>query len=44
MPGVEVTIEDAAFAQDGAKLTLRTHGRATMNSEAFATFLGFVGH
>ena len=44
MPGVEVAIDDAAFAQEGAKLTVRAHGRATMNSAAFATFLGFVGH
>jgi hypothetical protein len=44
MPGVEVTIEDAAFAQDGANLIVRAHGRATMNSAAFATFMGFVGH
>jgi hypothetical protein len=44
MPGVEVTIEDAAFAQDGANLIVRAHGRATMNSADFATFLGFVGH
>jgi hypothetical protein len=44
LPGVKVTIEDAAFAQDGAKLTVRAHGQAIMNSAAFATFLAFVGH
>jgi hypothetical protein len=44
MPGVEVTIEDATFAQDGSKLTVRAHGRARMNSAAFASFLGFIGH
>lgn len=43
MPGVTVTIEDAAFAQDGTKLSVRAHGRATMNSTAFASFLGFFG-
>jgi len=42
MPGLDVTIEEAAFAQDGPKLTVRASGRATMSSEAFASFLGFI--
>ena len=43
MPGLDVTIESAAFAQDGAKLIVRASGRATMTSGAFAGFLGFIG-
>ncbi len=43
LPGLEVTIEDATFAQDGPNLKVRAHGRATMNSAAFASFLGFIG-
>ena len=44
MPGLDVDIENAAFVQDGSKLTVRASGRATMTSAAFAAFLGFVGH
>jgi len=44
MPGLDVTIEEATFAQDGPKLTVRATGRATMSSEAFASFLGFIKH
>ncbi len=43
LPGLEVTIDDATFAQDGSGLTVRAHGRATMNSAAFASLLGFIG-
>ena len=43
MAGLEVTIESAAFAQDGPKLIVRASGRATMTSAGFATFLGFIG-
>lgn len=44
LPGLDVTIERAAFAQDGPKLTVRASGHATMTSAAFASFLGFLGH
>jgi hypothetical protein len=44
MPGLNVAIESASFAQDGSKLTVRASGRATMTSAAFASFLGFIGH
>jgi hypothetical protein len=44
LPGLDVTVESAAFVQDGAKLTVRASGRATMTSAAFASFLGFIGH
>ncbi|WP_158817621.1 hypothetical protein [Methylocapsa sp. S129] len=43
MPGLEVTIENATFAQDGPKLIVRANGRATMTSAAFASLLGFLG-
>lgn len=43
MPGLDARIESAAFAQDGAKLTVRASGRATMKSPAFAALLGFLG-
>ena len=44
LPGLDVTIETAAFAEDGPKLTVRASGHATMDSTAFASLLGFVGH
>jgi hypothetical protein len=43
MPGLDVTIESAAFAQDGPRLIVRAGGRASMTSAAFASFLGFIG-
>jgi hypothetical protein len=43
LPGLDVTIEKAAFAQDGSKLIVRASGHATMTSAAFASFLGFIG-
>ncbi|MGA2043583.1 MAG: hypothetical protein ABSG83_09445 [Roseiarcus sp.] len=43
LPGLDVTIERAAFAQDGAKLTVRASGRAAMTAAAFARLLGYVG-
>ena len=43
MPGLDVTIDDAAFVEDGPKLTVRAHGRASMTSAAFASFLAFAG-
>jgi hypothetical protein len=43
MAGLDVTIEQAAFAQDGPKLVVRASGRATMTSAGFAAFLGFIG-
>ena len=43
MPGLDVTIESAAFAQDGSRLTVHASGRAAMTSAAFASFLGFIG-
>ena len=44
MPGLDVTIEDAAFVQQGPKLMVRARGRATMTSEALASFLAFIAH
>ena len=42
LPGLDVTIQSATFAQDGPKLLVRASGHATMTSVAFASFLGFV--
>jgi hypothetical protein len=44
LPGLDVTIESAAFAQDGAKLLVRASGHATMTSAAFGSLMGFLGH
>jgi len=44
LPGLDVTIDNAAFAQDGPRLTVRASGRATMTSVAFASFLSFISH
>jgi hypothetical protein len=44
LPGLDVTIESAAFAQDGPKLIVRAAGHATMTSAAFGSLMGFVGH
>jgi hypothetical protein len=43
LPGLDVTIENAAFVQDGPRLTVRASGRAAMTSVAFANLLGFIG-
>jgi hypothetical protein len=43
LPGLDVTIESAAFAQNGPKLMVRASGHATMTSAAFASFMGFIG-
>jgi hypothetical protein len=43
LPGLDVAIENAAFAQDGSKLTVRAKGRAMMTSAALASFLAFAG-
>jgi hypothetical protein len=43
VPGLDVTIENAAFVQDGPRLTVRASGRAAMTSVAFANLLGFIG-
>ena len=42
LPGIDVTIERAAFAQQGRKLLVRASGRATLTSEALASLLAFV--
>ena len=44
LPGLEVDIKSAAFAQHGSSLTVGASGRATMTSEAFAALLGFLAH
>src|ERR1700677_2905900 len=44
LPGLEVDITSAAFAQRGSALTVHGSGRATMTSEAFTTLLGFLAH
>jgi hypothetical protein len=43
LPGLEATIESAAFAQDGATLTIRASGHARMSAAALASLLGFLG-
>ncbi len=43
LPGPDATIESAAFAQDGATLTVRASGHARMTAAAFASLLGFLG-
>jgi hypothetical protein len=42
LPGLDATIQSAAFAQDGPRLLVRASGHATMTSAAFASFLGFI--
>jgi hypothetical protein len=42
MPGIEVTLEDAAFVGRGTNLSVRAHGRARLTSEAFASLMGFL--
>ena len=42
LPGLDVEIESANFAQDGAKLMVRASGRAKMSSEGFAALLAFM--
>ena len=44
LPGLEVDITSAAFAQRGSALTVHGSGRATMTSEAFTALLGFLAH
>jgi hypothetical protein len=44
LPGLDVDITTAAFAQRGTNLTVHASGRATMTSEAFAALLGFLAH
>jgi hypothetical protein len=44
LPGLEVDIATAAFAQRGTSLTVHGSGRATMTSEAFVALLGFLAH
>ncbi len=42
LPGLDVTIQSAAFAQEGSRLLVRASGHATMTSAAFASLLGFI--
>lgn len=44
LPGADVTLERAAFAQQGRKLLVRASGRARLTSAALATLLAFVAH
>jgi hypothetical protein len=44
LPGLDVDIESAAFAEDAGKLTVRAKGRATMSSAAFASLMDFLAH
>lgn len=42
LPGLDVDIENATFAQDGGKLLVRASGRAKMSAEGFAALLAFM--
>ena len=42
LPGIEVTLERAAFAQQGRKLLVRASGRARLTSDALTNLLAFV--
>jgi hypothetical protein len=42
LPGLDVDIQNATFAQDGAKLIVRASGRAKMSAEGFAALLTFM--
>lgn len=44
LPGLDVDIESAAFAEDTGKLTVRAKGHATMSSAAFASLMDFLSH
>lgn len=44
LPGIDVTLERAAFAQQGRKLLVRASGRARLTSEALTNLLAFVAH
>jgi hypothetical protein len=44
LPGLDVDIESAGFAEDSGKLTVRAKGRATMSSAAFASLMDFLAH
>ena len=44
LPGLNVDVTSAAFAQRGSALTVHASGRATMTSEAFTALLGFLAH
>lgn len=44
MPGLDLTLEDAAFVQRGDSLTVRARGRARLTSEAFANLMAFFAH
>jgi len=42
MPGIEVTLDDAAFVKRGPTLSVRARGRARLTAEAFASLMGFL--
>jgi hypothetical protein len=42
LPGLDATIASASLGREGAKLTIRASGRATMTSEAFAALAGYL--
>ena len=44
LPGLNVDVTSAAFAQRGSALTVHASGRAAMTSEAFTALLGFLAH
>ena len=43
IPGLDVDIESAVFAQDGDKLLVKATGRANVSSDAFTTLMGYLG-
>ena len=42
LPGLDVDMESATFAQDGKKLLVKASGRARMSVEGFAALLAFM--
>jgi hypothetical protein len=42
LPGLEVTVEEAEFSQDGMRLLLRAKGTAKMSGAAFSALLDFM--
>jgi hypothetical protein len=42
LPGLDVEIESATFAEEGGKLMVRASGRARMSAEGFAALIAFM--
>jgi len=43
IPGLDIDIESATFAQDGDKLLVKAKGHANVSSDAFTALMGYLG-